>query len=172
MADKPKKPILPTLTRLAADSLVETIDGPVEIVKLVGKVMPVLTRFGDGNLGFRMMTQIRELHADADLIRLTNADGQVLRVGLDHVFVRANGDEARAAELAEGDELASGWSYPAGYEVPDAEEYAGDVRGKTWSNSVVVRSVDKGERGPLYGATVKETKSYYLTFGAQSRAQE
>ena len=32
MADKPKKPILPTLTRLAADSLVETIDGPVEIV--------------------------------------------------------------------------------------------------------------------------------------------
>ena len=108
MADepkKPKKPILPTLTRLAADSLVETIDGPVEIVKLVGKVMPVLTRFEDGKLGFRMMTQIRELDPEADLLRLTNGDGQVLRVGADHVFVRADGREVRARELAPGDEL-------------------------------------------------------------------
>lgn len=169
---KPKKPILPTLTRLAADSLVETIDGPVEIVKLVGKVMPVLTRFQDGQLGFRMMTQIRELEPEADLLRLTNTDGQVLRVGTDHVFVRANGEEARASELAEGDELDSGWSYPPGYELPDAEEYAPDVRGKAWNNPVVIRKIESGERGPIYGASVKETKSYFLTFGAKARAQE
>ena len=62
MAEPPKKkPILPTLTRLAGEALVETIDGPVEIVKLVGKVMPVLTRFEGGELGFRMMTQILSL---------------------------------------------------------------------------------------------------------------
>jgi len=175
MADQPKppkKPILPTLTRLAADSLVETIDGPVEIVKLVGKVMPVLTRFPSGDLGFRMMTQIREIEPEADLIRLTNADGQVLRVGADHVFVRASGEEARAREIAAGDELDSGWSYPRGYEVPDAAEYAEDARGKAWHDPVIVRTVESGERGPLYGASVKETKSYYLTFGARSRAQE
>lgn len=174
MADKPKKPkkpILPTLTRLAADSLVETIDGPVEIVKLVGKVMPVLTRFSDGQLGFRMMTQIRELEAEADLLRITNADGQVLRVGLEHVFVRADGSEARASELSVGDELDSGWTYPAGYELPDAPEY-GESRGQAWKQPVVVRSIDPDGTGPLYGATVKETKAYYLTFGAQSRAQE
>ena len=88
------------------------------------------------------------------------------------MFVRASGEEVRARELAEGDELASGWSYPVEYEVPDAEEYAGDVRGKTWNPAVVVRAIETGERGPLYGASVKETKSYYLTFGAQSRAQE
>lgn len=169
---KPKKPILPTLTRLAADSLVETIDGPVEIVKLVGKVMPVLTRFGDGQLGFRMMTQIRELESEAEILRLTNSDGQVLRVGRDHVFVRPTGEEVRAHELAPGDELDSGWSYPAGYELPDAEEYAADDRGKAWKTPVVVRQIEAGEKGPLYGATVKETKSYYLTFGACSRAQE
>lgn len=172
MADKPKKPILPTLTRLAADSLVETIDGPVEIVKLVGKVMPVLTRFEDGQLGFRMMTQIRELEADADLLRFTNADGQFLRVGLDHVFVRANGTEARASEIAPGDELDSGWTYPAGYTVPDAEEYDAGVRGQEWKTPVVVRSVEPDGTGALYGASVKETKAYFLTFGAQSRAQE
>ncbi len=172
MADKPKKPVLPTLTRLAADSLVETIDGPVEIVKLVGKVMPVLTRFSDGKFGFRMMTQIRELEPEADLLRLTNADGQVLRVGADHVFIRAGGQEARAGELAEGDELDCGWSYPPGYELPNAEEYAEGARGKAWNSPVVAAKIDSGDRGPLYGATVKETKAYYLTFGAQSRAQE
>ena len=172
MADKPKKPILPTLTRLAADSLVETIDGPVEIVKLVGKVMPVLTRFADGRLGFRMMTQIRELEPDAELLRLTNADGQRIRVGVDHVFVRADGEEIRAGDLTEGDELDSGWTYPEGYELPDAEEYAEDIRGRPWKTPVVVRSIEPGERGPLYGFSVKETKSYFLTFGARSRAQE
>ncbi len=172
MADKPKKPILPTLTRLAADSLVETIDGPVEIVKLVGKVMPVLTRFTDGQLGFRMMTQIRELEPDAELLILTNGDGQRIRVGRDHVFVRAGGEEVRAADLAEGDELESGWTYPPGYELPDADEYGEAVRGKAWSTPVIVRKIDSGERGALYGFSVKETKSYFLTFGAQSRAQE
>ena len=39
--EKPKPPPPPTLTRLAGPSLIETIDGPMEIVKLVGKVMPV-----------------------------------------------------------------------------------------------------------------------------------
>lgn len=168
---KPKKPILPTLTRLAADSLVETIDGPVPIVKLVGKVMPVLTRFPDGHLGFRMMTQIRELEAEADLLRITNGDGQLLRVGRDHVFVRADGSEARAQALSVGDELDSGWTYPAGYELPDAPEY-GEARGQAWKQPVVVSSIEPDGTGPLYGATVKETKAYYLTFGAQSRAQE
>ncbi len=172
MADKPKNPILPTLTRLAADSLVETIDGPVEIVKLVGKVMPVLTRFDSGELGFRMMTQIRELEPEAPLLRLTNADGQTLRVGLDHVFVRADGTEVRAGEITEGAELDSGWSYPDGYVVPDAEEYGEGVRGKSWRPPVIVRGVEGGETGPLYGFSVKETKSYFLTFGARSRAQE
>lgn len=173
MAEAPKKkPILPTLTRLAGEALVETIDGPVEIVKLVGKVMPVLTRFEGGELGFRMMTQIRELEPEAAVLRVTNGDGQSLRVGLDHVFVRDDGSEVRAADLEVGDRLDSGWSYPEGYELPDAGEYAQGVRGAAWSPSVVVASIDEDQPGPLYGFSVKETKSYYLTFGARSRAQE
>ena len=168
---KPKKPILPTLTRLSADSLIETIDGPVQIVKLVGKVMPVLTRFSDGELGFRMMTQIRELEPQAERLRFTNGDGQVLCVGLEHVFRRANGDEVRASELAVGDELESSWSYPTDYELPDAAEYGAEVRGKAWKTPVFIKEIDEVEPGPVYGATVKETKSYYLTFGACSRAQ-
>lgn len=172
MGDKPTPPAPPTLTRLAADALVETIDGPVEIVKLAGKVMPVLTRFPGGELGFRMMTQIRELAAEAELIRLVNADGQSVRVGGDHVFVLADGTEVPAGRLRPGDRLESGWSYPPGYVLPDAGEYAAEVRGKPWQSPVEIRAVEPAGAGPLYGASVRETKSYFLTFGARCRAQE
>src|SRR5437868_4162432 len=90
--EKPKPPPKPTLSRLAEDALVETIDGPVEIVKLVGKVMPVLTRFPDGVLGFRMMREIRQLD-DGDVIELVNGDEQRVRLGAEHVLIREDGSE-------------------------------------------------------------------------------
>jgi hypothetical protein len=169
--DKPKPPPQPTLTRLAADALVETIDGPVEIVKLVGKVMPVLTRFRDGTLGFRMMREIREIAPDAELLELVGSDGQRVRVGADHVLVREDGSEVRAGEVRPGERLDPGWTYPSGYPVPDAPEYAPDMRGRSFERSVLVRAVAPAGRGAVFGFTVNETKRYFLTFGALSRAQ-
>lgn len=168
---KPKPPPPPTLSRLAGDSLVETIDGPMEIVNLVGKVMPVTTRLADGAMGFRMMIHIREIEADAPLVRLENQDGQTLVVGADHVFVAADGSEVRASELQAGAELEPSWSYPSGYPVPDAPEYGEHIRGREFANPVRVTAVSDAGRGAVYGATVKQTAAYYLTFGAKSRAQ-
>jgi hypothetical protein len=159
------------MTRLAADALIETIDGPMEIVKLVGKTIPVLTRFSGGQLGFRMMTQVRELAPEVPLVRLRNADGQVVVVGEDHVFFNSTGREVRAAELTEGTTLDSGWTYPEGYSIPDAEEYSSEVRGRNWSTPVVVQGREVVGTGPVYGASVSGTKSFFLTFGARCRAQ-
>lgn len=169
--EKPKKPPPPTLSRLAENSLVETIDGPMEIIKLVGKVMPVTTRLADGKLGFRMMINIREVEADAPLVKLENQDGQALVIGADHVFVTADGREVRAGDLEVGAELEPSWSYPAGYAVPDAPEYAEHIRGQDFANPVRITAVDDAGRGPVFGATVKQTAAYFLTFGAKSRAQ-
>ena len=168
--EKPKPPPPATLTRLAADSLVETIDGPVEIVKLVGKVMPVLTRFRDGALGFRMMREIRELD-EGDLYELVNSDEQRVRLGADHILVREDGSDVRVAEVRPGDRLHPGWSYVAGYTPPDAPEYAPDVRGQPFDRAVVVKSIAPAGRGQQFGFSVNETKRYFLTFGAMSRAQ-
>ena len=121
-SEKPKPPPAPTLSRLAEDALVETIDGPVEIVKLVGKVMPVLTRFRDGALGFRMMREIRQLD-DGDLVEFVNGDDQRVRVGAEHVLVRADGAEIQACNIKPGDCLEPSWTYEAGYTPPDAPEY-------------------------------------------------
>ena len=168
-APKPAPPR--TLTRLAGDALIETIDGPMEIAKLVGKIIPVLTRMPAGNLGFRMMTQIREIEPEAPLLALQNVDGQTVVVGADHVFVTADGAEVRASELSSGARLESGWTYPPGYPIPDAEEYAPEIRSRPWETPVVIRSSDPAGRGPVFGGSVSGTKTYFLTFGARCRAQ-
>lgn len=159
------------MTRLAADALIETIDGPMEIVKLVGKTIPVLTRFSAGELGFRMMSQVREIAPEVPLVRIRNADGQVVVVGADHVFVDASGRDVRAGGVAPGVGLESGWTYPAGYAIPDAEEYSSAVRGNAWSTPVVVLTREDAGSGPVYGGSVAGTKSFFLTFGARCRAQ-
>jgi hypothetical protein len=168
--EKPKPPPPPTLSRLAEDALVETIDGPVEIVKLVGKVMPVLTRFRDGALGFRMMTAIRQLD-DGELFELANGDEQRVRLGGDHVLVREDGSEARVRDVKVGDRLHPGWTYPAGYTPPEAPEYAPGIGGQPWDRAVLITGIESIGRGTLFGFSVNETKRYFLTFGAMSRAQ-
>jgi hypothetical protein len=168
--EKPKPPPKPTLSRLAEDALVETIDGPVEIVKLVGKIMPVLTRFQDGALGFRMMREIRQLD-DGDLFEIVNGDRQSVRLGAEHVLVREDGSDVRVCDLCPGDQLQPSWTYPPGYTPADAPEYSADTRGKPWQVAVVVKSITPAGRGPLFGFSVNETKQYFLTFGALSRAQ-
>ena len=166
---KPNPP--PTLSRLAGDALVETIDGPVEIVKLVGKVMPVMTRMPDGTIGFRMLREVREVEADADLLALRNADGQIVRVGLEQVFVGADGREVRARELRPGDRLRTGWTYPDGYVPPDAGEYAPRLRSQPWVGVVEISASASAGRAPVFGFSVNQTKCCYLTFGALCRAQ-
>jgi hypothetical protein len=169
-SEKPKPPPPPTLTRLAEDALVETIDGPVEIVKLVGKVMPVLTRFRDGALGFRMMREIRQLE-DGELVELMNSDEQRVRLGADHVLIREDGTEVRAGDVKPGDRLEPSWTYEAGYTPPDAPEYAPAARARAWQRAVVVTEVRVVGPGAQFGFSVNETKRYFLTFGAMSRAQ-
>lgn len=170
-AKTPKKPPPPSRSRLAGNALVETIDGPTPILTLVGKVMPVTTRFPDGRLGFRMMINIREISPDESLITLRNEDGQSVTVGVEHQFLQADGNAIAATDVVVGTELDAGWSYPAGYVIPDAPEYAAHLRGKPFAKPIRVVSVEDGGRGPVYGATVKQTASYYLTFGACSLAQ-
>ncbi len=166
-----KAPPPPTLSRLAAEALIETIDGPVEIVKLVGKTIPVLTRLGDGSLGFRMMREVRQIESDDPLLEVESSDGQTVRVGSDHVFVRVDGSDVRAADLVVGELLEPAWSYPEGYAFPDAPEYAPALRGRPFDRAVLVAAVRPAGSGPLFGSSVSETKSYFLALGARARAQ-
>ena len=165
-----KKPP-PTQTRLGGEALVETIDGPVEIIRLVGKSIPVLTRLPNGALGFRMMREVREVESAGPLLEVTNDDGQTVRVGRDHVFVRRDGTDVKAANLVVGDRLDVGWSYPEGYAPPDTPEYSPVARGLPWQRSVCISRVEEVDPAPLFGCTVNETRSFFLTFGARSRAQ-
>ena len=169
--DQPKPPPPPTLSCLAAASLIETIDGPVEIVKLAGKSIPVLTRFADGRLGFRMMSQVREIASETPLLRLVSSDRQEVLVGASHVFLAPGGKEVAAGDLSEGALLEGSWTYPEGYEIPDAEEYSAEVKGRPWQPAIRLARIEPAGAGPSFGASVRETRTYFLTFGAHCRAQ-
>ena len=120
---KPKAPPPPTLTRLAGDAQVESIDGPLEIGGMVGKFLPVLTRVGDGSLGFRMMREVRQVEPAGRILRIVNAEGQSVRVGVGHVFVRADGKDVRAGDLVAGDRLEAGWTYHLNSHWDDGIKY-------------------------------------------------
>ena len=138
---------------------------------MVGKFLPVLTRVGDGSLGFRMMREVRQVEPAGRILRIVNAEGQSVRVGVGHVFVRADGKDVRAGDLVAGDRLEAGWTYPPGYVLPEADEYAAPARGRSWEPVIVVAAIESSGEEPLFGFTVNETRNYFLTFGARSRAQ-
>ncbi len=171
-AGEPRKPPpLPTRSRLAESTLVETIDGPTPIVELLGKVMPVLTRCPDGQLGFRMMSQVRRLEVEEDLFDLVTVGGRSVRLGGEHTVYTAEGGQQRVADLRPGATLEPGWTYPAGYPVRDLPEYGAAFRGREWSVPIVVQELRPAGTGPVVGVTVRETASYFLTIGVRCRAQ-
>ncbi len=169
--ESPKPPPLPTRSRLAESTLVETIDGPTPIVELLGKVMPVLTRFPDGRLGFRMMSQVRRLEVEEELVDLVVVGGRSVRLGGEHTVYTAEGGQQRVADLRPGANLEPGWTYPAGYSIRDLPEYDTAFRGREWSEPVVVQEIRPVGAGPVVGVTVRETASYFLTIGVRCRAQ-
>ncbi len=133
--------------------------------------MPVLTRFPDGRLGFRMMTQIRKLQVEEDFVELVRRGLPRLRLGAGQVVYTADFRQVAAGKLRPGDRLEPGWSYPDGYSIPDLPEYDAVARGKDWQSAIAIDLVLPAGRGTVIAVTVKETASYFLTHGARCRAQ-
>jgi len=145
---------------LTADSLIETIDGPMRVGQLAGRSMPVLTRFPDpdhGNLGFRMMKVAKE-GKRAAVVKVTLDNGLSATVATDHVFYRKGTQETvLAKDLQVGEQLESAWVFPEGYISPQTSTpSAGCYK--------VVAVEDAGEAEVFHGA-VNQTHWYFLACG-------
>src|ERR687888_903381 len=95
---------------LTADSLIETIDGPMTVGQLLGKSMPVLTRLPDrdhNNLGFRLM-RVAKGGKRAAVVKITLDNGLSATVATDHVFYKKGAQETvLAKDLQIGEQLES-----------------------------------------------------------------
>jgi hypothetical protein len=152
------------MTHLAADALIEAIDGPTVVGSLEGKSMPILTRLPNGKLGFRIMGKFAKSAAPTGILRVTLENGQSIRVGGEQVFFRKGREEIRAAELAAGDMLEPSWDYREAYYPPDLpgrRPADGTIR--------VVSVVPDGD-AETFSAPIRETGKFFATCGVLLKA--
>ncbi|MEA2624910.1 MAG: hypothetical protein QOD06_955 [Candidatus Binatota bacterium] len=152
------------MAMLTAEALLEAIDGPVVTGTLEGKSMPILTRFPDGRIGFRMMGKFAKSEAPAPIVRVEFESGDSVRVGAEQVFVKKGGEEVRAADLVPGDALEMAWDYPAGYSPPDLPER------RPSDGTLRVRATAPDGEADVFSAPIRETGRFFLTAGALLKA--
>ncbi|GBD26214.1 hypothetical protein HRbin30_01544 [bacterium HR30] len=149
---------------LAADTLVETPDGPMEIRKVVGKQIPVFTRDATGRVRFRLMRDV-----------VAQPAGSVWRVRLE------NGASFRAVprqgiflttlecvaleDLRPGSLLCAAFFYPAGYryETSTGEERLSQAG---WQ----VESVEPAGEAELVTLRVLPEECFFVSAGVLLRS--
>jgi hypothetical protein len=144
----------------SGDSLIETVDGPVAIGKLVGKSMPVLTRLPDGTIGFRMMTGVASSGEGVAVLRVTFDNDQAVRVVATHPFFRKGMAVCEAGTLRAGDLLESSFHFPEGYELQRADGTTAVSAG-----AVRVATVEDDGTADVFTGSVNETAAYFTTAG-------
>ena len=152
------------MTQLAADALIEAIDGPTVVGSLEGKSMPIFARLPSGKLGFRIMGKFAKSASRAGILRVTLENGQSIRVGGEQIFFRKGLAEVRAAELASGDALEPSWDYRDAYSPPDLA-----ARRPADGSIRVVGVVADGD-GETFSAPIRETGKFFATCGVLLKA--
>jgi hypothetical protein len=100
---------------VAADTKLETPEGPLAMRTVARTPCSVLTRTAGGAVRFHMTREARALDGTAAVVKITLEGGLAFRVGPEQVLLRPDGAEVRAADLRPGDDLASVFAFPPGY---------------------------------------------------------
>ena len=149
----------------SADSLIETVDGPVAIATLVGKSMPVLTRLPEHRIGFRLMTKIACVGTGVPLLTVTFDNGLGITVDHAHVFYAPGDVERPVTALEVGELLDTSYHFPRGYQFArmdgTTEISVGGVR---------VQGISDAGTGDVFTGVVNETACYFATAAALCKA--
>jgi|GEM_PF-1692565 hypothetical protein len=148
------------LCGLAAETQVETPDGPMEIRKVAGKEIPVFSRDANGRVRFRMMRQVRCMGASEPVLRVSLENGWSFRaVPRQGVFL-AEGTIVTLAELAPGVLLYPAFHYPKGYRFrTDGGEERESAHG--WR----VESIEAGGDAEVFSLHVPPERCFFLSAG-------
>ena len=150
---------------LSAESLIETVDGPVAIGGLVGKSITVMTRLPNERIGFRLFTKIAMTATGVPVVRVVFDNGQSVIVDEGHVFYAPGRVERAVLELTPGELLDTSAHYPAGYVFHRA-----DGSTQVSAGAVAVAGIERAGTADVFGGLVNETGSYFLTAGVLCKA--
>ena len=149
-----------TTCAVAADTKLETPEGPLTVKTIGASPTPVMTRDDDGAVRFAMTSEVRVVGAAQPVLRIALANGRALRVGADQVLLGPDGAERRAGDLQAGEALLDAFAFPAGYEY---RTDAGETR--VSDGCVVIATIAPGGDADLYALRVARTGRFVFSAG-------
>jgi hypothetical protein len=150
---------------LAADTKLETPEGPLTVKTVGASPTPVMVRGGDGRVRFIMSRDVRIIGSAQPVLRIALENGRALRLGADQLLLGPDGGERRAGDIQAGDALLAAFAFPVGYTY---RTDGGDSR--VSDGCITVASVADGGTADLYSLAVTPGMPFVLSCGLLGRA--
>jgi hypothetical protein len=150
---------------IAADTKLETPEGPLTVKTVLKSPTAVMTRTDEGAVRFAMSSGATVVGESLPVLRIVLDNGRSLRVGADQVLFAAGMREVAAGELRSGDRLESVFSFPKGYayKTDAGEERVSD-------GAVGVTAVEPGGEAEVHRLTVARTGRFVFSAGVLGKA--
>jgi len=155
-----------TICAIAADTKLETPEGPLTVKTVGASPTSVMTRTDDGVVRFAMSSAVRKVAEAQSVLRITLDNGRALRVGAAQVLLTHELREVSAGDLRAGDELLNAFAFPPGY------EYRTDDGQTRMSNgAVAVVRIEPAGEADLYSLKVVRTGRFVFSSGVVGKAE-
>lgn len=152
---------------IAADTKLETPEGPMMAKNVVGKTIPVFTRESDGRIRFRMIINARKVAEQQPVLKIVLETGGSFRVAPEQVLFKKGMIECRADELRAGDDLEPAFHYPQGYEFQNDLTQTQEVSRQAWKTI----NVEPDGTADIYSLGVRETGCFMLSAGVLAKGE-
>jgi len=152
---------------VAADTKLETPEGPLTMRTVAKTPCSVMTRTDDAKTRFHMTYEARVVGEAQPTLRITLENGLSVRVGEEQILFKEGMEEVRAGHIKPGDQLVSAFAFPDGYvyRTDDGEE-------RTSRGTVEVRSVEPAGTADVYAFGVNRTGRFVFSAGLLGKADD
>ena len=150
---------------IAADTKLETPEGPLTIKTVGASPTSVMTMLDDKTIRFALSSDVRKVADAQPVLRIVLENGRVMRVSPEQVLLKQGFVEARAGDVRAGDELLNAFSFPEGYAY---RTDAGETR--TSNGAVTVTAVEPGGEADLYSLKVARSGRFVFSSGVVGKA--
>lgn len=147
------------MSAVAANTKLETPEGPITVKTVLKSPTAVMTRTDDGAIRFAMTTP-RGMSASQPVLRIVLENGKSFTVGAAQSLLKQGMQPVAAADLRPGDRLESVFVFPAGY------VYKTDAGDQVESDGLIgVVAVEAAGEADVYELKVERTGRFAFSAG-------
>ena len=147
------------MSAIAADTKLETPEGPITVKTVLKTPTAVMTRTDDGAIRFAMTTP-GAMTSSQPVLRIVLENGKSFSVGAAQSLLKQGMEPVAAADLRAGDRLEAVFVFPAGY------VYKTDTGDRRESDGMIgVVSVEAAGETDVYAMKVERTGRFAFSAG-------